>query len=161
VGGESRAFERLVRRYERSVRAAALDVAKDSHLSHDIAQEAFLRAYRQLATLRRPVAFGPWLMRITRCCAVDVVRRRRSEAPLAEELVQTPPSHNGQLDEDKQRLLAAVMGLPSGERQVVMLRYFGEHTVKDVARIAGRSVGTVTKQLSRAHRRLRNTLKEL
>ena len=161
MAGESRAFEGLVRRYERSVRAAALDVAKDSHLSRDIAQEAFLRAYRQLATLRRPAAFGPWLMQITRRCAVDVVRRRRTEGPLGPNLVATTPGHNGRLEEDKERLLAAVMGLPSGERQVVMLRYFGGHTVKDVARIAGRSVGTVTKQLSRAHRRLRNTLKEL
>ena len=68
---------------------------------------------------------------------------------------------DGQLEEDKQQLLAAILQLPAAERQVVMLRYFGEHTVKEVASMAGRSVGTVTKQLSRAHRRLRHMVEEL
>ena len=65
---------------------------------------------------------------------------------------------NGQLDEDKQRLLAAVVKLPKSEKQVVMLRYFGENSVGEVANMAGRSVGTVTKQLSRAHKRLRKII---
>jgi RNA polymerase sigma factor (sigma-70 family) len=47
------------------------------------------------------------------------------------------------------------MKLPANEQQVVMLRYFSANSVKDVAEISGRSVGTVTKQLSRAHKRLR------
>jgi RNA polymerase sigma-70 factor (ECF subfamily) len=68
---------------------------------------------------------------------------------------------DGQLDERKQRLLAAVVKLPESERQVVMLRYFSGHSVRDVAAILGRSVGTVTKQLSRAHKRLRNILERL
>lgn len=42
-----------------------------------------------------------------------------------------------------------------------MLRYFTGHNVKDVAQIVGRGVGTVTKQLSRAHERLRKTLSEM
>ena len=66
---------------------------------------------------------------------------------------------DGQLDVDKQRLLAAVAGLPKAEKQVVMLRYFAGNSVRDVADIVGRNVGTVTKQLSRAHKHLRNILK--
>jgi RNA polymerase sigma factor (sigma-70 family) len=52
------------------------------------------------------------------------------------------------------------MQLPAGEKEVVMLRYFEGHTVQQVASIAGRSVGTVTKQLSRAHRHLKTLLEE-
>ena len=58
-------------------------------------------------------------------------------------------------------LLGAVAGLPESEKQVVMLRYFAGHTVKEAAEIVGRSVGTVTKQLSRARKRLRAMLKEI
>jgi RNA polymerase sigma factor (sigma-70 family) len=65
---------------------------------------------------------------------------------------------NGPFDEDKQRLLAAVLQLQKSEQQVVMLRYFDGHSVKDVAEIVGRSVGTVTKQLSRAYKSLRRLL---
>jgi RNA polymerase sigma-70 factor (ECF subfamily) len=154
------AFEALVRRYERSVRAAATDVVGDRHLAGDVAQEAFLKAYQGLGALRRPDAFGPWLMQITRRCALDVAKRRRHQASLAQKALDSAEPMNGQLTDDKRKLLEAVMRLPVGEKQVVMLRYFGSHTVKEVALISGRSVGTVTKQLSRAHRRLRHALKE-
>jgi RNA polymerase sigma factor (sigma-70 family) len=72
------------------------------------------------------------------------------------------PAHqrNGRLDDDKQQLLQQVMQLGESERQVVLLRYFGSHTVQQVAAITGRSIGTVTKQLSRAHQSLRNWIKE-
>lgn len=76
------------------------------------------------------------------------------EADVAEE------HRSGLLDEDKERLLAAVLELGESERQAVMLRYFGGHSVKEVADITGRSAGTITKQLSRAHRRLRVLLGE-
>ncbi len=163
LAGREQAFELLVKRYERSVRATALHVVKDRHLVFDIAQESFLRAYRQLGHLQQPAAFGAWLLRITHRCALDALKRRPNEVPLEldESLGVAPESRDGQLEEDKRELLAAVMQLPAAERQVVMLRYFDGHTVKEVARIAGRSVGTVTKQLSRAHRRLRSMVKEL
>jgi RNA polymerase sigma factor (sigma-70 family) len=52
-------------------------------------------------------------------------------------------------------LLAAVMRLPERERQLLMLRHFGGHSVADIAEMLGRPVGTVTKQLSRSYGRLR------
>jgi RNA polymerase sigma-70 factor (ECF subfamily) len=162
LAGEEQAFASLVMRYERPVRAAALHVLKDRHLACDVAQEVFLRAYRQLGSLQQPGAFGAWVLRIAHRCALDAQARRRSEQSLRsyERDATGIASHNGQLDEDKQSLLTAVMGLPAGEREVILLRYFGGHTVREVASIAGRSVGTVTKQLSRAHRRLRKTIEE-
>ena len=158
LGGDKRAFEVLVKRYERPVRAIALDVLGDYHLASDVSQDAFVAAYENLPGLRKPMAFGAWLIKITRRRALDGARRKRDEAPL--ELVIPPPTHNpdGQLGEEKQWLLAAVTKLPESERQVVMLRYFSGHSAKDVAEILSRSVGTVTKQLSRAHKRLRNIL---
>jgi RNA polymerase sigma-70 factor (ECF subfamily) len=158
LGGEKEAFGVLVRRYERPVRAVALDILGDKHSATDVSQDAFVAAYRKLPALRRPSAFGPWLMKITRRCAIDSARRKPRETALEPAVAGTIESPNGELDEDKQALLAAVVRLPKAERQVVMLRYFAGHSVKDVAGMVGRSVGTVTKQLSRAHERLRNIL---
>jgi len=157
-GADKRAFEVLVKRYERPVRAIALGVLGDYHLASDVSQDAFVTAYENLPGLRKPTAFGAWLMKITRRCALDWARRKRDEAGL--EPVVRPTTHNPGclLDEEKQWLLSAVVKLPKGEGQVVMLRYFAGHSIKDVAEIVGRSVGTVTKQLSRAHKRLRNIL---
>ena len=158
LGGDKQAFEVLVKRYERPVRAIALDVLGDYHLASDVSQDAFVTAYENLPGLRKPAAFGAWLMKITRRRALDWARRKRDGAGLGS--VITPPRHNpdGQLDEEKQWLLEAVVKLPKGEEQVVMLRYFAGHSIKDVAEILSRSVGTVTKQLSRAHKRMRKIL---
>ena len=158
LDGERQVFAVLVKRYERPVRAVALDVLGDYHLATDVSQDAFVKAYEQLAGLRKPEAFGPWLMKITRRCALGSSRRKPKETQLETKIAAAIESPDGRLDEDKQRILAAVVRLPRAEKQVVMLHYFGDNSVKDVAKIVGRSVGTVTKQLSRARIRLRKIL---
>ena len=162
LNGQKDAFAVLVNRYERPVRLVALDVLHDYHLASDVSQDAFVKAYQSLTGLRNADAFGPWLMKITHRCALGAIRKRARLAPLditaADAAIEKP---NGQLDEDKQRVLAAVVKLPKAESQVIMLRYFSGHCVRDVSEIVGRSVGTVTKQLSRAHHRLRKILKEV
>jgi RNA polymerase sigma-70 factor (ECF subfamily) len=158
LDGDKHAFGVLVKRYERPVRAVALDVLGDYHLATDVSQDAFVTAYENLPGLRKPVAFGSWLMKITRRCALDCVRRKNGQEFLEPVVPSTSPNRNGRLDEEKQWLLSAVIKLPRSEQQVIMLRYFSGHSVKEVAGILGRSVGTVTKQLSRAHKRLRNIL---
>ncbi len=160
LDGSKDAFAELVRRYERPAIAAALHVLGHRHSAEDAAQEAFVRAWRQLPKLSKPDAFGPWLLKIVRRCALDMADRKKAEIPLA--AAGQLPAHqgNGQLDDDNRQLLERVMQLGKAERQVVLLRYFGGHSVAQVAAIAGRSVGTVTKQLSRAHQRLRSQIKE-
>ena len=158
LDGEKQVFAVLVKRYERPVRAVALDVLGDYHSAADVSQDAFVKAHDQMAGLRKPKAFGAWLMKITRRCALDSLRRKQKETQLETKIAAAIESPNGQLDEGMQRILAAVVKLPRAEKQVVMLRYFGDNSVKDVAEIVGRSVGTVTKQLSRAHKRLRKII---
>ena len=158
LDGKKEAFAVLVKRYERPVRAVALDVLGDYHLASDVSQEAFIKAYQQMAGLRKPDAFGAWLMKIAHRCALDSARRKLKEPQHQMKAAAVIENPNGQLDEDKQRLLAAVVKLPKSEKQVIMLRYFGDNSLKDVADIVDRSVGTVTKQLSRAHKRLRKIL---
>ena len=161
LDGEKQAFAVLVKRYERPVRAVALDVVGDYHSAADVSQEAFIKAYQQLAGLRKPEAFGAWLMKIAYRCALGSARQKLKEPQLEIKAAELTENPDGQLDEEKQKLLAAVVKLPRSEKQVVMLRYLGDNSVKDVADIVGRSVGTVTKQLSRAHKRLREILEIL
>lgn len=158
LDGDKQAFAVLVKRYERPVRAVALDVLGDYHLAADISQEAFVSAYEKLAGLRKPKAFGPWLMKITRRRALDSLRGRPKETQLETKIATAVEGPDGQLDQDKQRLLAALSKLPKSEKQVVVLRYLADNSVKEVADIVGRSVGTVTKQLSRARKHLRKML---
>ena len=161
LAGNKEAFALLVRRYERSVRAVAMSIVKKPNIADDIAQEAFVRSWKQLPQLRNPKVLGPWLMKITARCAIDSLKKQPSLK--YSDSLDSLAAHekNGQLDEKNQHLLETIQRLPKPERQVVMLRYFGPYSVRDLASVVGRSVGTVTKQLSRAHKRLRSRLQEL
>ncbi len=158
LSGDRKAFAILVRRHEPSVRAVAMSVLRDVHLAQDAAQDAFVKAYENLGSLRRAGAFGPWLLQIARRRALTMVRKRREKALPDQDIVAVPS--DGLFDEEKEQLLAAVLQLRESERQVVMLRYFGGYSATEIAEIVGRSVGTVTKQLSRAHGHLRVLLGE-
>jgi DNA-directed RNA polymerase specialized sigma24 family protein len=68
------------------------------------------------------------------------------------------PPTNGRLSDD--RLLAALLRLPAHERQTLLLHHFDGHPTPHVATLTGRTLGTITKQLSRAYARLREHLKE-
>lgn len=69
-------------------------------------------------------------------------------------------SKDGRIDESNRKLLNAVIRLPKHERVVIMLRYFDNHSTKTISEMTGRPIGTVTMQLSRAHARLHEWLKE-
>jgi RNA polymerase sigma-70 factor, ECF subfamily len=160
LDGEKEAFAELAGRYERPVRAIALNILGDHHSVQDAVQDAFVAGYQNLCMLRNRDSFGPWLMKIAQRCALDWARRRPKIILMETTPAAATENPNGRLDEESEGLLSAVVKLPDAERQVVMLRYFAQHNVKEVAEIAGRSIGTVTKQLSRAHKRLRKILKE-
>lgn len=158
LDGEKQAFAVLVKRYEKPVRAVAMNVLGDHHLASDVSQDSFVKAFEHLNGLRRPGAFGSWLLKITRRCAIQLACRRPNETHFETEMAGMIEDCNGRFDEEKQRLLSAIVKLPRSEKQVVMLRYFSDNSVNDVAGILGRNVGTVTKQLSRARLRLRTIL---
>jgi RNA polymerase sigma-70 factor (ECF subfamily) len=158
--GNLAAYETLVDRYERLVLAAAMHVLRDRHAAEDAAQDAFLAAFASLAALRDASKFGPWLLAIARNQAAHAVRSRvRAEVCIPD--IEAVESREGsELADGSQRLLEFVERLPDHERIVIGLRYFDGHTVEEVAAIAGRPVGTVTKQLSRAHARLQRWLNQ-
>jgi RNA polymerase sigma-70 factor (ECF subfamily) len=155
LDGSKAAFEVLVRRYERPVRATALSVLGDFHRAEDAAQDTFIRAWKKLPGLRNQAVFGPWITKIAKHSAINIARRRirvSAQHSTPAKVIEQP---DGRLESDKRRLLEAVMKLPKAHRHLIMLRYFSKYPVKELARITGRSVGTVTKQLSRAREQLR------
>ncbi len=160
--GDKHAYETLVGRYEHSVRAAALAVLGDRHLADDVVQEAFIKAYVKLPKLQRPTAFYSWLIRIARNLALDALRMKKKETYIELSNIEIKSrDDDNEFDQNKRYLLTAVTKLPEAEKQAVMLYYFDGHNIRDVAGLAGRSVGTITKQLSRARNRLRNMLTKM
>ncbi len=158
LAGDRGAYAHLVGRYERAVHAAALRVLRNHHTAQDAAQEAFLAGFRHLGSLRDGATFGAWILRIAQREAVRAARRGPRMSTVDSSSDVPAPQCDGHLDESQQLLLERVSDLPEQERVVLMLRYFGSHSVQEIARMTGRPLGTVTKQLSRAVARLRGWL---
>ena len=158
LAGQREAYRQLVVRHERSVRALAWAVLHDDHAAEDVAQEAFVTAYEKLRSLRRPDAFAAWVAQIARREAIRLARQhQRGPGRLPDEPV---PARPGDAADDGHALMQAIASLPRRQRTLVMLTYFEQRTAAQIARIQGCPVGTVTRLLSRARRRLRQRLEE-
>src|SRR6266568_3301318 len=126
--GDARAFSALIARYERSVLAVAYSAAGDSDRAADAAQEAFLRAWRKLETLKEPQCFGNWLLGIARNVALDAGRklRRQPTEPLADQQVPilADPLARMHQREQSDRIAAALQQLDDLSRSAIVLRYY-------------------------------------
>lgn len=161
LSGQRDHYKELVSRYERAALATATAVLRDRHGAEDAAQEAFVIAFVRLADLRKPKAFGGWLLRIVRNEAIRLARRERRIEPLDETIAEKASSSNELLDEQSAAVVDAVMRLSEAERLPVMLKYFDGLSVSQIAQATGSPVGTVTVRLSRARKRLRRWLREV
>jgi len=152
--GDDLAFETLVLRYERLVWTTAWRVLRDYHATQDATQETFLIAHARLAELRDASSLGFWLARIAAREALRVAKQRLKAGPL-DGLDPPAPDASPRINAEFQALLDAIGELPEHERVVTVLRHLNGHSVQEVAELTGRPVGTVTKQLSRALKRLK------
>lgn len=153
--GDVQAYGMLVERYERSVLAVAFSVLRDMHGAQDVVQDVFVHCYLKLGGLRDGSRFSAWLMKTAQRAAMRASRKRKP----AITLVTDVPSDAAAFPEDHEQLLAAVNRLPEHERTVVGLRFFDGHSVAEIAAMTSRPIGTVTKQLSRALKRLRDQMR--
>ncbi len=163
-GGNLFAFEEIVRRHERRVYAVAFRILRRHDAADDVAQEAFVRAWRNLADFDLGRPFAPWICRIAANLAVNEVRSPRArEEGLPQGHDETPAGApgplEGVLDAEARRVLdAAVAGLPLEQRAVFTLRVYEEQSYKEIAEGLGISPGTVMSRLARAREKLRLAL---
>jgi RNA polymerase sigma-70 factor, ECF subfamily len=162
--GDLRAFEEIVRLYERRVYGVALRIVRAHDVADDVAQEAFVRAWRSLDRFEIGRPFGPWVCRIAANLAVNHVRSPRArEEGLPEGHAETRSAEPGPLgavlDAEARRVLDdAVAGLPAEQRAVFVLRAVEEMSYAEIADALGISPGTVMSRLFRARERLARAL---
>jgi RNA polymerase sigma-70 factor (ECF subfamily) len=160
-GGDRDAFDRLVERYQKDVYRLCYRYVNNHHDANDMAQEAFLRAYRAIARFRGDSAFSTWLYRI----AVNTCLNFRSaRKPDTSELPDSIPDQGetavDHIERDQQslRLREAVTRLPDRQRATLILKVYHELTHEEVAEVLGSSVGTVKANLFHALGNLRKQL---
>ncbi len=131
----------------------------DVHLAEDLAQQAFLAAWRSLPTLKEPARFGGWLRRIVQFeCAHFFRDRPAATLPLDDARRSTAnddPSRSAERREGFDRALAAINRLPQAEREVTILFYLHDHSQRQVAAFLNLPVTTVNNRLRSARALLR------
>ncbi len=153
--GDKRAYAALVGLYAREVFAVSFGVVGNVHDAEDIAQEALLKGLVQIASLRKGARFGPWIRRIARNLAIDLVRRRKAGMQAA---AQIQLQQCAESTEDYHVLEKAIERLDETYRETILLYYFDGKRTEDVAEKLDISPATVLSRLSRARRQLREII---
>ena len=174
--GDQRAFRTLVERYQKKVYAVALGMLKDKEEAMDVAQEAFIKAYRALPQFRGESAFYTWLYRI----AINTARNwlasqgRRPSAPNAIETedgetfnetdnltdISTPESMVASR-EIAETVNAAIEELPEELRTAIVLREIEGMSYDDIAQSMDCPIGTVRSRIFRAREAIATKLRPL
>ena len=157
MAGDDDAYGELVRRRQSSTRQLFRRLCRDPALADDLAQQTFLQAWRSIATLKSPAAFGGWLRRL----AVNTwLQRVRAERPLtsATDLDELPdeaaqPTLTEQLDLD-----SALATLPPDVRMCITLAYAERMSHREIAEATSLPLGTVKSHITRGAARLRSLL---
>ncbi|MCP4230063.1 MAG: sigma-70 family RNA polymerase sigma factor [bacterium] len=157
IGGDEAAFEELVRDNQRMVYSLALRMLRNPTAAEDVAQEAFIKAYRNLEMFRSDGKFSTWIYRITYNAAIDHIRKRKDEVELADwdgASDTDTPEENVISRETSQRVREALKRISPEYRRVLELFYFSGKKYREVAEIMDLPINTVKTYIYRGKKEL-------
>ena len=163
--GDTRAFQALVEAHQDRAYALALRIVRRELDAEEVAQDAFVRAWRSIGEFRGDAAFGTWLHRIVVRRALDRSETLRAqsarEVESEDELADRPDASGisdppGSVPSREARRLARMMdALPPIQRAVLSLHYYEDRSVSEIATLLDMPEGTVKTHMSRARAALR------
>jgi RNA polymerase sigma-70 factor (ECF subfamily) len=169
--GDTEAFEPLVEKYKRKVFRLAYQVLRDQEEALDVAQEAFVKAFRALPAFKGDSAFYTWLFRITMNVALDRKRQRATRAKSLgaedvppEEWERTATSTDPDPEdvatgaERRERIRKGLDSLSEHHRAIIILSDIEGLQYREIAEVLGIPMGTVMSRLHHARKRLREVL---
>lgn len=173
LGGDSSAFDALVRKYRDRVIYIAYRVVQDQDEAVDVSQEVFVKVYRSLSRFSGKSSFYTWLYRITTNLAIDHRRRSkrilefRDELKTEDDESETPlvarasdPRDSAVGEELEKRIHEEINELPEHHRMVILLRDVEDYSYAEIAEILGCSIGTVMSRLHYAREKLQKKLQK-
>lgn len=161
--GDLRAYEELVRRYERLVARVLYSYAGRDSAVEDLVQETFLRAYDRLDTFNPEYRFKTWLLAIANNLGIDTLRRRRDTVEFNPEVhaqITRGPEAAAEEAERSKALQDAIDTLPEIYSVPLVLRYTEGLSYAEIAEVLGISVSAVKSRLFRARGMLAENLGE-
>lgn len=159
--GNTQAFMKLFQEYESVIYRTAYMYVNDSHDALDVVQETAYRSFRGIKNLMEPQYFKTWLIKITISCALDLLRKQANAArikPASMDLIPDKVTEDIDLEVTLQQLIEL---LDEDEKGVIMLRFYHDMTIKEVAEGLSIPLGTAKTILYRAIKKLRKEWKDV
>jgi RNA polymerase sigma-70 factor (ECF subfamily) len=175
LDGSQDAYREIVLRYQKPVLSLLLRMVRQRELAEELAQEAFIKAFRALARFDASRRFSSWLFKIAHNTAIDHLRRSRLDTDSldAETFDDGPSLHDRMADEQAappdeaverrdllQAIERAVARLRPDYREIVLLRFIQDFSYQEIAEILDLPLGTVKTNIHRARKELVALLEE-
>jgi len=166
------AFGQFVHRYQRRFYRLAFGYLHDHDESLDAVQEAFIKIYRARRTWEPRANPYTWAYRIVANQCVDLLRKRKgysasslddeesSEGRTLADSATVDPLLLQVRKEERQRVMEAILQLPTRQREIIMLRHYEDLSLQEIAEVQGCALGTVKSSLHRAIASLKGLLQE-
>jgi len=168
--GDELAWEALVRQFQGRVFGLAYHYLRDREEARDVAQEVFIRIYKNLGGLEVGGNFAAWALRITRNCAVDRLRHLKARPPLDDAQVDeqvlisetySAPDVDAMMNERQRLLYRALDRMSHVNREMILLKDVQGLRQREIADILSLPLGTVKTRSSRARVELARRILEL
>jgi RNA polymerase sigma-70 factor (ECF subfamily) len=156
--GDLSAAERLVERYQQPLRYFLIRLLDSRERAEEVLQEVWMAVFRRIRRLRSNQAFSPWVYRIARNRAYDMIRKTRRVEPMPEELPGPSDDDEEFTAEDAAAVHECIGELATPHREVLLLRFLEEMSYEQIANVTSCSVGTVKSRLHHAKLLLRQKM---
>jgi RNA polymerase sigma-70 factor (ECF subfamily) len=159
TGGDLDAFEELVRRMQRRVYGFAYQHLRDLDEAHDLTQEIFVKLYRNLARYDADRPFEPWFWKLAANATINY-RRKRVPMPTDQSADQATTGSESGFPTHDPALIDALAQLDPAYRLPILLHYYADLRLEQVAQSLNLTVPAIKSRLHRARALLRNSLAE-
>ncbi|WP_020384836.1 SigE family RNA polymerase sigma factor [Kribbella catacumbae] len=142
------------------LRRTAYLMCGDWHRAEDAAQDALVRIYRRWDKLNRIHGLNTYAHKVVVSVVFDQSKRPWRREHSTAEPGELPRPDGATIIDDRQLVIAALEGIPTGQRACVVLRHYADLSIEETAQVLGITVGTVKSQTSRGLVHLRELLSE-
>ena len=174
LNGDRKAFEMIIRRYQRPLLNYIGRMVGDHELALDFTQEVFMKSYTSLHLYQSQYKFSTWLFKIASNLVIDFWRKKKIDSfSLDQEasyenhkpLIQIPGNDHSigkkyELQEIREKIEHALKKIPPVLRELFIWRHINEFSYEEIAEIKDMPIGTIKNRVYQAKEHLRNLLKE-
>ncbi|WP_325167459.1 sigma-70 family RNA polymerase sigma factor [Lederbergia citri] len=153
--GDDQAYLCLFQKFEEDIYRTAYVYLKNQEDALDVVQETAYRSFKSIHQLKEPRYFKTWLIKIAISCSIDVLRKRKKVIQLNPEFDEFLTKGENQDISLSLSLKDLIYSLDEDEKGVIILRYYHDYTIKEIAKILGIPLGTGKTILYRALKKLR------